>query len=54
LWYGINVPGDDQDVEFGEAGIGFLELDVSTEASTLGSGGELLGGDEGGREGFGG
>jgi hypothetical protein len=27
--------GDDEDVEFGEAGVGFLELDVGAEAGAL-------------------
>jgi hypothetical protein len=49
----INVPGDDQDVEFGETSISFLELDMSTETSTLGRSSELLSGDEGSREGLG-
>ena len=45
---------DDQDVEFGEAGVGFLEVDVGAEAGALFRGSVLGEGDEGRGEGFGG
>ena len=52
---GVDIAArDNEDVEFGEAGIGFLKVDVRAEASAL-LGGCMFGeGDEGGGEGFGG
>jgi len=44
---------DDQDVEFGEAGVGFLEVHVGPEAGALRRDGVFGGGDEGRGEGFG-
>lgn len=46
--------GDDQDVKFGEARVGFLEVHVGAEAGALGRNGVFGEGDEGCGEGFGG
>lgn len=50
---GVDIAArDDEDVKFGEAGIGFLKVDVCAEAGAL-LGGCVFGeGDEGGGEGF--
>ena len=49
-----SAAGDDEDVEFGEAGVGFLEFDVGAEAGALGGDSVFFGGDEGRGKGFGG
>jgi len=46
--------GDDEDVEFGEAGVGFFVVHVSPETGSLGGDGVLFGRDKGSGEGFGG
>jgi hypothetical protein len=45
--------GNDEDVEFGEAGVSFLEVDVGAEAGALVRLCVFGEGDEGGRKGFG-